>query len=112
MTAKVLDNLRRQCSRREYCTSDILKKAEKALDGDKDAAAKVLQILQQMCVQLRSLTNTYLQVCKTLEELPATEEEDFREDEVLAKLEYMRQTQLCVGMYDIYGTCGWMYDRL
>ena len=45
MIAKVLDNLRRQCSRREYCTSDILKKAEKALDGDKDAAEKVLQSL-------------------------------------------------------------------
>ena len=45
MIAKVLDNLRRQCSRREYCTSDILKKAEKALDGDKDAAEKVLQNL-------------------------------------------------------------------
>ena len=45
MITKVLDNLRRQCSRREYCTSDILKKAEKALDGDKDAAEKVLQNL-------------------------------------------------------------------
>ena len=27
---KILNNLRRQCSRREYCESDVLKKAEKA----------------------------------------------------------------------------------
>lgn len=42
---KILDNLRRQCSRREYCSSDILKKAEKALGGDTDQAAKVLETL-------------------------------------------------------------------
>ena len=29
--SKILDNLRRQCSRREYCSADVLKKAEKAL---------------------------------------------------------------------------------
>ena len=39
---KVLDNLRRQCSRREYCTSDVLKKAEKALDGDKEQALHIV----------------------------------------------------------------------
>ena len=42
---KILDNLRRQCSRREYCSSDILKKVEKALGGDTDQAAKVLETL-------------------------------------------------------------------
>lgn len=41
----ILDNLRRQCSRREYCTSDVLKKAEKALEGDRDKAMQVLQAL-------------------------------------------------------------------
>lgn len=44
-TDKILDNLRRQCSRREYCSSDILKKVEKALGGDTDQAAKVLETL-------------------------------------------------------------------
>ena len=39
---KVLDNLRRQCSRREYCTSDVLKKAEKALEGDKEQALHIV----------------------------------------------------------------------
>ena len=42
---KLLDRLRRLCSRREYCMSDILKKATTALDGDKEAAAKVLDVL-------------------------------------------------------------------
>ena len=42
---KVLNNLRRQCSRREYCSSDIIQKASKALDGDRDAAQRVLDKL-------------------------------------------------------------------
>ena len=42
---KVTDRLRGLCSRREYCMSDILKKAATALDGDRDAAAKVLDVL-------------------------------------------------------------------
>lgn len=42
---KILNNLRRQCSRREYCTADVLKKAEKALDGNHQQAVKVLDVL-------------------------------------------------------------------
>ena len=42
---KILNNLRRLCSRREYCTADVLKKAEKALDGDHQQAVKVLNVL-------------------------------------------------------------------
>lgn len=42
---KILNNLRRQCSRREYCRMDVLKKAEKALQGDKGAAEKILATL-------------------------------------------------------------------
>lgn len=44
-TTKILNNLRRQCSRREYCTRDVLAKAEKALDGNKEEAQKILQTL-------------------------------------------------------------------
>ena len=39
---KVTDRMRRLCSRREYCTSDILKKVSEALDGNREAASKVL----------------------------------------------------------------------
>lgn len=42
---KVLDRMRSQCSRREYCRSDIMKKALKALDGDKGAAEKIVETL-------------------------------------------------------------------
>ena len=42
---KTLNNLRRLCSRREYCTSDVLKKAEKSLEGDIEKARDVLDIL-------------------------------------------------------------------
>ena len=39
------DRLRNLCSRREYCSSDILKKASTAFEGDKDAAEQVLDVL-------------------------------------------------------------------
>lgn len=42
---KVTDRMRRLCSRREYCSSDIHKKVSDALDGDRDAASKVLDVL-------------------------------------------------------------------
>lgn len=42
---KVLDRLQAQCSRREYCIKDVREKALKALDGDADAAADVVQAL-------------------------------------------------------------------
>ncbi len=41
----VLDRMRNLCSRREYCRSDIMKKALTALDGDRAAAEKLLDIL-------------------------------------------------------------------
>lgn len=39
---KVADRMRTLCSRREYCTGDILKKAAAALDGDKQKAAEIV----------------------------------------------------------------------
>ena len=45
--SKVLDRLRRLCSRREYCRSDVMKKAMAALDGDAEAAEKVLVTLTE-----------------------------------------------------------------
>ena len=43
---KTLSSLQRQCSRREYCSSDIYRKALKALDGDEEAATLVLESLK------------------------------------------------------------------
>lgn len=42
---KVIDRLRNLCSRREYCSSDILKKALTALEGDREAAEQILKKL-------------------------------------------------------------------
>ena len=42
---KVLDKMRNLCSRREYCRSDIMKKALKALDGDRVGAEKIIDTL-------------------------------------------------------------------
>ena len=41
-TAKVLSRLQALCSRQECCSSDVMKKALKALDGDEDAASAVV----------------------------------------------------------------------
>jgi len=42
---KVLLSLEAQCAKREYCVSDIRRKAMEKLDGDRDAAEEVLQSL-------------------------------------------------------------------
>ena len=45
--SKVLDRLQAQCSKREYCSSDIFRKAMKAFDGDREMAGMILQSLQE-----------------------------------------------------------------
>ena len=45
MMEKVLDRMRNLCSRREYSRSDIMKKVVSALDGDREKAEKVMEIL-------------------------------------------------------------------
>lgn len=42
---KLLERYERQCARMEYCSSDIRRKALKALGGDADAAEKILASL-------------------------------------------------------------------
>lgn len=42
---KVTDRLRGLCSRREYCVDDVRQKALKALEGDVEAASKVVETL-------------------------------------------------------------------
>ena len=43
----MLSSLQRQCARREYCSSDILKKAASRLDGDLAAAGEILDRLKE-----------------------------------------------------------------
>ena len=42
---KVLERLQRQCARMEYCVSDVRRKALKALEGDADAAERIVASL-------------------------------------------------------------------
>lgn len=42
---KVLDRMRALCSRREYCKGDILKKVLKGMDGDREAADRIMDTL-------------------------------------------------------------------
>lgn len=39
---KILERLERQCSRAEYCSKDVYRKALKALEGDTEAAERVV----------------------------------------------------------------------
>ena len=41
----MLDRLQTQCVKREYCRSDIFRKALTAFDGDKDAAERLVESL-------------------------------------------------------------------
>ena len=42
---RILDRLRGLCSRREYCVTDVLKKATDGLEGDRAAAQEVVDVL-------------------------------------------------------------------
>lgn len=42
---KVLERLQRQCVRMESCTSDLYRKALKAMEGDAEAAARIMASL-------------------------------------------------------------------
>ena len=55
-SSKILNNLRRQCSRREYCTKDVLAKAEKALDALKEIPLTVFDKAAQLPVFQEGLT--------------------------------------------------------
>lgn len=43
--AKVLDRLQSQCVKREYCRSDIFRKALAAFEGDRDSAGRLVESL-------------------------------------------------------------------
>ena len=43
--SKVLNRLQAQCSKREYCSSDVFRKAMTAFDGDREQASRMLDSL-------------------------------------------------------------------
>lgn len=42
---KVLERLQRQCSKAEYCSLDVRRKALKAMEGDAEAASRIVEAL-------------------------------------------------------------------
>lgn len=91
----ILDDMPRSAS--AVCLTDctlLVIKPENFMAFFQQKPVKVLQILMQMCMQLRDLTQNYLQVCSTLEEMNALEEKDIQEDVVMEKLENIRQNQI------------------
>lgn len=109
----VLDNMPRSATAvcLTNCTVQMVK-PENFMAFFQNKPTKVLQILIQMCMQLRNLTETYLQVCRALEQIPPLEENDYQKDEVMAELEYIRQNHLCTSMYNITGSADWIYNYL
>lgn len=108
----ILDDLPRSAT--AVCLTNcsvLVVKPENFMGFFREKPAKVLQILRQMCNQLHNLTEIYLQVCRTLEQIPSPDDQDYREEEALAKLEQIRQTHLCVSMYDVTGYADCWYDR-
>ena len=108
----ILDNMPRSAT--AVCLKDcvvLVVKPEHFMQFFQTKPMKVLQILQQMCMQLRDLTNIYLQFCKTLEELPPMVENNDQEDEILARLEQNIQIQFSTSMYDITYCTDYWYDH-
>lgn len=107
----ILDDMPRSAS--AVCLTDCavqVIKPESFMAFFQQKPAKVLQILMQMCMRLRDLTNLYLQVSQELEQLPAGEDKDSWEDEAYSRLEHIRYTQLCVSVYDASGCAEWFYE--
>lgn len=107
----ILDDMPRSAT--AFCLTDctvLLVKAERFMQFFQEKPAKVLEIMQQMCIRLRDLTKTYVQVCESLEAiLSSTEGENVQEDVALAKLEQIRQNQAYASLYDISNTTALMY---
>ena len=71
------------------CTIHVVK-PESFMEFFKEKPGKVIDILQQMCMQMRSLTQKYLDVCKTLENLQSLEEKNLDENKIMENLDLIR----------------------
>ena len=73
----ILDNMPRSATAvcLTDCTVLVVKPENFMMFFDKKPAV-VLQLLQRMCMQVRDLTEKYLKVCKTLEEMGLLEDND------------------------------------
>ena len=73
----ILDNMPRSAT--AVCLTDctvLVVKPENFMMFFEKKPALILQLLQRMCVQVRDLTEKYLKVCKTLEEMGSLKDND------------------------------------
>ena len=73
----ILDNMPRSAT--AVCLTDctvLVVKPENFMMFFEKKPALILQLLQRMCVQVRDLTEKYLKVCKTFEEMGSLEDKD------------------------------------
>ena len=73
----ILDNMPRSAT--AVCLTDctvLVVKPENFMMFFEKKPAVILQLLQRMCIQVRDLTEKYLKVCKTLEEMGSLEDND------------------------------------
>ena len=73
----ILDNMPRSAT--AVCLTDctvLVVKPENFMMFFEKKPAVILQLLQRMCIQVRDLTEKYLKVCKTFEEMQSLEDKD------------------------------------
>ena len=73
----ILDNMPRSAT--AVCLTDctvLVVKPENFMMFFEKKPAVILQLLQRMCIQVRNLTEKYLKVCKTFEEMESLEDKD------------------------------------
>lgn len=71
------------------CTLRVVK-PESFMQYFQEKPTKVLDILQRMCIRMRNLTQKYLEVCKTLEEMRSLDENSVEQGMVAEKLKQIR----------------------
>lgn len=73
----------------------------------RDKPMKMLQLLQQMCMQLRSLTGQYLEVCTALEQLQ--EQSDRNEEAAWQTVDLLAQSRMEGCLYDNPSRMDWLF---
>ena len=93
------------------CTVLVIK-PENFMEFFQSKPAKVIKILQQMCMQLRDLTKVYTEACKTLEQVSTMEKSSFKQEESVSAVQNIRLGQVYERMFESYGYAEWMYNYL
>ena len=109
----ILDDMPRSAT--AVCLSDctvLVIKPENFMQFFQDKSLKVLQILQQMCMQLRDLTKAYLEACKSMEQLTNMDNSNAQKEASIYSLKDITMGKVYERMFESYGYAEWMYNYL